>query len=170
VAQWEYLMTRKVLSLITAAATLYVYLLSQLRSGDVLFSIASSGWAVNAGLVAISSYCVYTSFRDKFRANAEFIVCMALGLSLAVFGGAGIIYSGFDNYFSELIKPLDFLILLQAGIILGICSLSYEHAPIRLKLSLPSLSIIKTSLLEHLPSPNVAAKAAPARPSGARSA
>ncbi len=123
---------KKALSLATAAATLYVYQLSQLHSGDALFLVKSDNLALNAAFVALAGYLVYLSFRSRFKSWQTFLGS-AVGATLLVSVGlSGFIYSSLGNSFTGAIKPMDYLFLLQAGIIMSICTLSAQHKPIKL--------------------------------------
>jgi hypothetical protein len=133
-------MIRKSLSLITATGMLYVYLLSQLRSDDALFLVASSSIVINLALLMTASASVYVAFLNgKFKTGRQYIASCYLAIGLSFIGLAGSLYSGMDNYFGGVIKPFDFLVILQLGVIFSICSLSYRHQ--RAKLTVPSFSL-----------------------------
>jgi hypothetical protein len=119
---------------------LYVYLLSQLRSDDALFLVASSSIVINLALLMLASASVYVAFLDgKFKTGRQYITSSYLAIGLSFIGLAGSLYSGMDNYFGGVIKPFDFLVILQLGVIFSICSLSYRHQ--RAKLTVPSFSL-----------------------------
>lgn len=127
-------MIKKAISLVTAIGILYVYLLSQLRSGDALFLITSDSLAVNASLVVIACACVYVCFAERFKHWQTYAACLSAAVLLSTLGLVGVVYTSIDNYFAGVIKPLDYLVLLQTGIIFGISALSNQHQPIPAKL------------------------------------
>jgi hypothetical protein len=126
-------MTRRFLSLATATGILYVYLQSQLHSDDALFLVISSNLAVNIALLSLACIAVRLTYKDKFKAWESYLATVITGGFLSMIGAAGIIYTSWDNYFAGAIKPMDYFILLELGIIYGIVSLSYSHPPVKLK-------------------------------------
>jgi hypothetical protein len=140
-------MIRKSLSLITASGMLYVYLLSQLRSGDALFLVASSSILINLALLALAASSVYVAFlEDRFKSARQYAISAGLAIGLGVIGFIGAFYAGMDDSFGGVIKPFDYLVMLQLGIIFGICSLSYRHQPFKLS----KLSSIKLTFMPRL--------------------
>lgn len=126
-------MTRRFLSLATATGILYVYLQSQLHSDDALFLVTSSNIAVNLALLSIAVVGVRLSYKRKFKAWESYLAnSITAGLLLTI-GVAGVIYSSLDNYFSGVLKPLDYFILLELGVIYTIISLTYSHPPVKLR-------------------------------------
>jgi len=126
-------MVRRFLSLATAIGILYVYLQSQLHSDDALFLVTSSNIAVNIAMLSLAVVGVRLSYKDKFKAWETYLANNIIGGVLLFIGLAGVIYTSLDNYFSGAIKPLDYFILLELGIIYGIIGLTYSHPPVKLK-------------------------------------
>jgi len=126
-------MTRKFLSLATATGILYVYLQSQLHSDDGLFLVTSPSFVVNLALLALAVVAVRVSYMDKFRTRESYLASSVLGVVMLFIGLAGVIYSSLDNYFSGVLKPMDYFIILELGIIYGIIGLTYAHPPLKLK-------------------------------------
>ncbi len=125
-------MTRKLLSLVTAIGIAYVYLQSQLHSGDALFLIASDSLAVNFGLLILAASVLYVGFIGQFKAWYTYLSTALSSVVLSAWGLIGVVYAGASNNFTGIIKPLDYMIMLQVGIIFGICALSYRHQPLSL--------------------------------------
>ena len=119
-------MTTKALSLVTASGLAYIILQSQLHSDDALFLVVSGNLVINLGLGAIAGLAIYLSCIKKFRYSQTYIATAAAAIALCAVGFFGFAYSGMANYFG-IIKPLDYVILLQLGIIFGLFSLSYKH-------------------------------------------
>ena len=126
-------MIRRFLSLATAIGILYVYLQSQLHSDDALFLVTSSSIAVNLALLSLAALAVRISYKDKFKAWESYLTTVIIGAILLMIGTVGVIYTSWDNYFSGVIKPMDYFIIMELGIIYGIISLSYSHPPVKLK-------------------------------------
>jgi hypothetical protein len=147
-------MVKKILSLVTAIAIAYVYLESQLQPGDALFLVTSSNIAVNAVLVAIACAGVYISFLDRFKYQQTYIAAVASAVMLSTLGLFGVIYTGFGNYFGGVIKPFDYLIILQLGVVLSIGVLTSQPATRRLQLpKLLSAASLKSLVSAWLPNP-----------------
>ena len=152
-------MLRKALSLVTAAGILYVYLQSQLHSADALFLVTSPNLAVNGGLVAIAGGVVYVSFMEKFKSWQSYIICAVAAITLGLVGFLGFSFASFENNFSGALLPMDYMLIMQLGIILGICTLSYRHAPLPRRISvtdllpsqLPSLKPLLTAWVPKTP-------------------
>ena len=132
-------MLRKALSLITAAGIVYVYLQSQLQSGDALFLVASPNLAVNAALVAIAGAAVYVSFMEKFKSWQSYVICTISSVALGLIGFLGFSFASIENNFSGAILPMDYMVLMLLGVILGICTLSYQHVPLPRRISASDL-------------------------------
>ena len=139
-------MTRKLLSLVTAIGMLYVYLQSQLHSADALFLITSDNTVVNLSLIIVAGLAVYVSFMDKFQSWQSYLATAGVAIVLALTGLVGFVYVGIGNYFDGLIKPFDYIILMQLGITFGICTLSYQHPSVKV----PGYRLLKLQLTQRL--------------------
>jgi hypothetical protein len=95
-------MITKFISSAMAIVTLDVYLQSQLHSNDLLFLFASNGLLVNTFMLLLAAAALVVSFKKNF--------------------------SNFDYMFADFLLPLNYLFMLQGGVIFGICALSYKHA------------------------------------------
>jgi hypothetical protein len=130
------------ISLATVIVTLDVYLQSQLYSNDPLFLFASNNLAVNIFLVVLMSLAVFFSFLKSFKSWYTYAVCTALAILAGGLGLAGTFFSSVTYSLPELILPLDYMFLLEAGVIFGLCSLSYKHAEAPFVINLPKLSAL----------------------------
>lgn len=128
-------MTIKFISLATGIVFLDVYLRSQLYSSDPLFLFASSNSLVNVGLLALIAVMVAVSFKDRFRRWWSFACCTAAAIILGVIGVIGLFFSDTWYPFPQILQPLDYMLLMEAGAVFGICSLSYRHARAPFKIS-----------------------------------
>ena len=123
-------MTTKFISLATGIVLLDVYLRSQLFSSDPLFLFASNSIAVNIGLMILVALMVAVSFKDKFRHWWSFLGAASLAVILGFIGISGVFFSDSIYSFSQILLPMDYLFLMQAAVVFGICALSYEHEPL----------------------------------------
>jgi hypothetical protein len=132
-------MTRKFLSLATVIGLLYVFLLSQLLSDDALFLVVSDNNALNAALLALATGSLYLSYMDKLKSKKIFIGIVLLSVVLSISGTLGFLYASIDNYFNGLIKPLDYIVTMQLGVLFGLHTLVLEHQPLKIRSTLRNL-------------------------------
>jgi hypothetical protein len=134
-------MVTKSISLATAIVTLDVCLRSRLFSNDPLFLFISSGLAVNALLIILAGASVFLSFQKKFDSWYSYAACAALAAIFIGAGFLGVFYSDYIHSLWSAMLPLDYILMMQAGIVFGICALSYDHAslPALVKDRLPKL-------------------------------
>lgn len=126
-----------------AAATLIVYLQSQLQSNDALFLFISSNLLVNICMIGLSSYLVWLSFQSEFKRAAPYVASVLGAVLFTIAGMVGILSASFDRYMFDVIKPLDYVLLFEAGILLGICALSYKHPVVSFSIRLPRLPVYR---------------------------
>jgi hypothetical protein len=150
-------MTTRFTSLATAIVLLDVYLRSQLSSNDPLFLFASNNIGVNAGLVVMAAFMVAVSFRRQFNSWWSFAACAASAVILGIAGVLGVLFTNVFYFFPQVLLQLDYMFLIEAAVVFGICALSYKHAPMPFKLRLPSISLPKF----EFPAPKI-----PQSPSG----
>lgn len=148
----------KAISLVMAAVIVGVYQLSRLDSGGVLFLFISSNLLVNIGLVALSAILVRLSFmKKKFTRRTSFAATAAGAVLFGLFGAGAIIFPSLDYRLYDVLKPMDYLIFIEAAIILGVCALTYQHQPLNLKVPairrLPQIAGAKKRLAGWLPKP-----------------
>ena len=140
-------MITRFISLVTGIVTLDVYLRSQLASSDPLFLVFSNNLAINVLMLILTALAISVSFRRRFNTWTGYAICVGLAAVLLGFGTLGIVFSGFIySLWPSLwavFLPLNYLVILQAGVVLGLCSLSYKHAP---KPASVKLSIFSTAL------------------------
>jgi hypothetical protein len=146
-------MTTKFISLATAIVLLDVFLQSRLSSNDPLFLFASNNVVVNAGLLILGCLMVAVSFKDKFRRWWSFVGCSALAVICGTVGIIGTFFSNMLYSFPNVLLPLDYMFLLEAGVVFGICSLSYQHAKVPYNLRLPLPSTVLFRLLANIAFP-----------------
>lgn len=155
-------MITKFISLATGIVLLDVYLQSQLYSNDPLFLFASDNLIVNAGLLILVALMVVVSFKDKFRHWWSFLGCVSAAILCGTVGMIGLFFSNLLYSFPQVLLPLNYMFLMEAGVVFGICALSYEHVKVPFKLRLPFPFPIFTNIA--LPVPKI-----PHSPTGPRS-
>jgi hypothetical protein len=92
---------------------------------------------------------VAVSFRGKFKHWWTYLAC---AVTAVTFGLIGLIGTFFDNLlysFPQVLLQLDYMFLLEAGVVFGICALTYQHEKLPFKLSLPA----PASLLHNIAFP-----------------
>lgn len=122
-------MITKFISLATAIVTLDVYLQSQLSSNDPLFSFISNNLAANMLMVTLAAAAVAVSFRKRFDSWYGYAAASAGAAMLIIVGGGGFFFSGFLPSLWMVALPLNYLLMLEFGVIMGVCALSYKHQP-----------------------------------------
>ncbi|HEX5447766.1 MAG TPA: hypothetical protein VFW90_01030 [Candidatus Saccharimonadales bacterium] len=145
----------KTISLVTGLVTADVYLQSQLFSSGPLFLLVSNNLIVNILMVALAAVAISVSFKSKFSnwyAYAAFAVAAAV---LIVVGLGGVFFGVVVNYFWYVSSPLDYLFLLQYGIIFSLCCLSYAHASKPENVRLSEISAWTSKFKPALPVPKI---------------
>ncbi|MBX4190766.1 hypothetical protein KW794_01630 [Candidatus Saccharibacteria bacterium] len=148
---WEQTMITKFISLATGIVLLDVYLQSQLYSNDPLFLFASNNLVINAGLLIIVGLMVVVSFKDKFRHWWSYIGSIVISAVFGITGIIGLFFSNLLYSIPQVLLPLDYMFLLEAAVVFGICSLSYQHAKVPIKLNLPKLLAFFTNFAFPVP-------------------
>ena len=161
-------MTTKFISLVTAIVLLDVSLRSQLFSSDPLFLFASSNLVVNTVLILMVGSMIGLSFRSKFNNWQSFFASALLGPTLLLIGALGVFFSDTVYWFPSFLLPLDYLFIMQAGVVFSLCALSYKHQklPFKIRLPRPSVPIPKFAFLvpklPHSPTPSRTRRTQPA--------
>jgi len=135
-------MITRFISLATAIVTLDVYLQSQLSSNDPLFWVISDNLAVNMLMVVLAAVAVMVSFRKQFDSWYGYAAVSAAATALIIIGGAGVFFSGFLFSLWMVFLPLNYLLMLEFGVILGVCALTYKHQPRPASARLPRLAYL----------------------------
>ena len=122
-------MVTKLLSLAAAITTLDLAARGQMDPGSPVYLFASSLLWVNIVLVVLVGLSVAVSFKSKSRFSSwySYAACAALASFLIILGGLGVFYSNFRLDGWDLLLPLNYLMLLECGVMLAISSLSYRH-------------------------------------------
>lgn len=122
-------MVTKLVSLSAAITALDLAARSRLDPGAPVYYFASSHLWVNILLIAIVGLSVAVSFKAKSRFSSwySYAGISSLSVLLIVLGGLGVFYGNFRLDGWDLLLPLDYLMLLECGIVLAISALSYRH-------------------------------------------
>lgn len=144
-------MTTKFISLITGLVSLAVYLQSQLSSNDPLFSLTSNNFIVNLLMLLLAVAAIAVSFQTRFKSWYSYAACTSAAVVLCIAGIAGIFFPNFLYFFWDILLPLNYMIMLECGVIFGLSSLTYKHAARPQRLSLPEPSSITTKFQAVFP-------------------
>jgi len=145
----------KFISLVTGLVTLDVYLQSQLFSNGPLFLLISNNIIVNSLMVALAAGAIFVSFRNGFKNWYFYAACTLAAILLTAIGFAGVFFGTLVYSFWYVSSPLDFLFLLQFGIIFSLCCLSYNHAKRPKNVRLPQLVPLGARFKTALPVPKI---------------
>lgn len=148
-------MSTKFISLATAIVTLDVYLQSQLHSSDPLFLVVSNNTAVNMLMVVLAAAAIAVSFRSRFKSWYGYTAVSALAALFIAFGAMGLFFSGFSARLWMIFLPLNYMLLLSCGVVLGVAALSYKHAPRPESVRLPSLPRLALPFKSVFPVPKI---------------
>lgn len=146
-------MITRFLSLATGIVTLDVYLRSQLSSNDPLFLFTSDSLAVNLAMLMLVGAVVAVSFRKQFNSWFSYALCSAAAVILITSGIAGFFLPAFTYSIWDIILPLNYMIMLESGAILGISALTYKHAARPQSLKIPESAMIANKLKLVFPAP-----------------
>ncbi len=108
--------------------TVNIYMRSQLAPNDPLFLFISTNSVLNILLILLACLVVAVSFTSRFKNWYFYAACSGLAVFLCLIGVISLFSSNIDYWLSGLLLPLDSMLVLEAGIILAVCSLSYKHA------------------------------------------
>lgn len=121
-------MAIKIISLVTGLVTLDVYLQSQLFSKGPLYYLVSDNIFINILMIAISAAGIWLSFRSRFKSWYSYAICAAVGVFMIFLGLWGMFFDSFIYSFWNIFSPLNYVLLLQYGIVFVLCSLAFKHA------------------------------------------
>lgn len=144
-------MTTKFISLITGLVSLAVYLQSQLSSNDPLFSLISNNFIVNLSMLGLAAAAIAISFQTGFKSWYSYAACALAAVILCIAGIAGIFFPGLVYIFWDVLLPLNYMMMLEWGIIFGLSSLTYRHAARPQHIRLPEASNLSAKLQTVFP-------------------
>src|SRR5579884_762581 len=135
------LMLAKFISLSAAIITLNLTVSSRLDATSPLYYFASNQLWVNLIMIILAGAAVAISFKRgrRFGSWYSYAGCLTAATLLILLGGLGVFYSNFLLDGWDLMLPLNFLMMLECGLVLAICGLSYKHArrPVRMAWATP---------------------------------
>ena len=144
-------MTTKFISLITGLVSLVVYLQSQLSSNDPLFSLTSSSFIVNLLMLILAATAITVSFKTSFRSWYSYAGSALAAIALCFVGIAGIFFPNLVYFFWNILLPLNYMVMLECGVVFGLSCLTYKHATRPQSLRLPEPSSLTAKLHAVLP-------------------
>jgi hypothetical protein len=160
-------MATRFMSLATAVIVLDIYLRSQFYSSDPLFFFVSNSLAVNVAMILLAGSAAVVSFKNRFKKWLSYAATSAMAVLLSIFGFFGVAFDQIGYPLSNYLFTLNYLVIMQCGIILGLCALSYEHAKRPENIKLASLAPLLTKLKLAVPVPKIPHSPTPMRPNRA---
>lgn len=122
-------MLLKFVSLITLISSLAIFSLNTKNPSDPMFFIVTGGaWAGVARILLAIILVLITTIKLPGRPATK-IALGIFGLPLIIMGAAGIFTNSFDFALYGLIKPLDFLLIIETGIIMEVLALESLPLP-----------------------------------------
>lgn len=143
-------MTIKVTAITVSVCVVLLYILATLFPNDPYFYLISSNSAVSIGRLIVAAGLINLAFKKKFTTGYGHRLAAGLAIAAVGFGMAGIVippmtYSLF-NYF----KPMDYLFLIESGVIYGLAAASYERGTKRFpRLSRPRNTQLRLFTPQH---------------------
>ncbi len=132
-------MLKRLISLAMLILTLDVYMRSLLYPRDILFYFAAGSTAANVAMVLIVGLAVAISFRSRFNSWWSYAASASLAVVLCLIGFFSLFTISINSWLSAVLLPLNALMVLEAGVVIGICALSYQHVPRPASVRLPVL-------------------------------
>jgi hypothetical protein len=122
-------MVNRVVSLSVLLCVVVVLIWGVFSPDNPLFLfISSNKWLSIARLIIVGS-AVFVSLSD-FMSNRKFNrIAYLFGMSLIALGGSILFFTQIQNIILDYLKPLDLLLLVEAGVILASASLAPASSP-----------------------------------------
>lgn len=121
-------MVKRLTSLVMLIIVVNVYIRSQLSPNDPLFLFFSNDMPLNISMILLASLVAMVTFSNRFRHWLAYAACVALAVFLCIVGSLGLLSTGISYWLSGFLLPMDSMLVLESGIILALCALTYEHA------------------------------------------
>lgn len=125
-------MTIKATALLTSACVAVLSLLSALYPNDPFFFVISSSSGVVIARLFLVVLLLNLAFQKRFKYRASAYVYGLVAVALTALGLAGIASPRLDYIFSA-VKPLDFILFLEMGVLFGLAAVSHEKGTRRLR-------------------------------------
>jgi hypothetical protein len=143
-------MTLKLVSIFTGLGVLDAFLENLYRPSDLLFLFISNNPVMELLRFSLVAFLLLLSFKKKFWHFMSYAVCAGAAIVLSGIGLLGIMDMHFASYVFNVVKPVDFILFLEAGVMMGMCALSYEHADFRMPFR-HQLTVLASLVAHELP-------------------
>lgn len=120
-------MTLKATALLTSACAAGLCLFSLQAPNDPFFFFVSSSFLVVIVRLALAAVLVNLAFQQKFMYLKAHKAATVFGALLIVFGLAGILIEPLDYALFSLIKPMDYIFFIDAGLLFLVPALTYDR-------------------------------------------
>jgi hypothetical protein len=108
------------ISLINLMCALAILSVDLTNPSDPLFFIVSGGILEEIVRFTIVFAMLYVAFVALPAGRTFKKMLLLIGWLLVIFGAAGFLFNSFDFRLYEVIKPLDFLVLIEAGLVMNL--------------------------------------------------
>lgn len=131
-------MIRKFVSLVTLIVATDMLVQSRFQYNEPIFVFTSSNLAVNLITLLLVVLTVLICFKSKFKTWLAYAACAGLAVLTLFVGWLGFWFSNVGYWFQGTLLPFNYMMILECGVCLGLCALSYKHGrrPANLKLYL----------------------------------
>lgn len=119
-------MTIKVTAVLTFACAVLLYVLSALSPNAPYFYLISGGIALAMIRLALAALALALAFQTRFSTVYGQTLAGLSGAALLVFGTVGIMIPAIDYTLFNYIKPLDYIFLMQLGVLFSLAALSHR--------------------------------------------
>lgn len=99
---------------------------------DPLFFIVSGGAVLGIVRILFSLALVVLTFVRLPKIKSFRIGLAIFGLPLMILGLVGLVTNSFDYAWYGLIKPLDYLLIIETGIVMNVLALQPQQQPVRI--------------------------------------
>jgi hypothetical protein len=120
-------MTIKVTAITVSVFAMVLYILGAAFPNDPYFDLISSNLIVGIGRLLVAGILLRLALKGRFAAQAGPYIARGAGLALIVLGLIGIVVAPVTYALFSLIKPMDYVFLMQTGIIFCLASLTYAR-------------------------------------------
>lgn len=99
---------------------------------DPIFFIVSGGIALGIARTVFALALVVLTFTRLPKSSSFRIGLSIFGLPLIILGSAGLLTNSFDYAWYGFIKPLDYLLIIEAGIVMNVLALQPQRQPVHI--------------------------------------
>jgi len=143
-------MTIKITAIMASVCAVLLYVFAIAFPSDPYFYVISSDLAVVIGRLILAGVLLRLAFKNSFVTSSGHRICAVLSVLLVAFGIAGIIVPPLTYSLFTLFKPMDYLFMIESGIVFGLTSLTYSRGTERFpRLSRPRNTQLRLFTPQH---------------------